>query len=431
MAPNCNADNKYKCYCSVCRVRYGGYNTVSAQTLKRHEKAEKIVELMQNNIQNEIIEETFEVESNEDTMDYIFDKENYFFLFSCYFGLILIFWQNRMTMKKDLPLSESNAVFGIEGNEYTGRNDFDNEEYETDGEMSDDEGFFHHFIVVAIILFVSLYVVDEGAVILILIVNKVLELFNDSFRLPLSVSGLKQLAGFGDLTKRITKYTACGKCHTIYDNDKSVPLCCISPKFGGSSLCSTTLFKARSESRIPKKAYIYYSVISSLKIFFCRPNFENNIDSWNCGPKYFDVVCCTIVNPMHNLFLGTAKRMMERWVADGIIDNKKLVAMQKAVEKIVLPPDYISLGTKIAKGFPYMKADKWKSWCLACRILVMPSICESDIATAHKYLEDFCKKCETLYSLDLLSPNIHLHLHLQDTTRDFGPVYGYWLFSFE
>ncbi|OAD81271.1 hypothetical protein PHYBLDRAFT_104605 [Phycomyces blakesleeanus NRRL 1555(-)] len=151
--------------------------------------------------------------------------------------------------------------------------------------------------------------------------------------------------------------------------------------------------------------------------------------------QYFDVVCCTIVDAMHNLFLGTAKRMMERWVADGIIDNKKLVAMQKTVGKIVLLPDYTSLGTKIAKGFPYIKADEWKSWCLvyspvvlkdvlplnkfrnwmlfikACRILVMSNICESDIAIAHKYLEDYCKMCETLYSLNLLSPNMHLHLH--------------------
>ncbi|OAD71017.1 hypothetical protein PHYBLDRAFT_72553 [Phycomyces blakesleeanus NRRL 1555(-)] len=136
MVPNRNADNKYKCYCSVCRVRYGGYNTVSAQTLKRHEKAEKIVEIMQNNIcmqynyifiyfKNEIIEETFEVESNEDTIDYIFESND-----------------NEVetpTLTRDLPLSESDAVFGIEGKEYTGRNDFDNEEYETNGEMSDDE----------------------------------------------------------------------------------------------------------------------------------------------------------------------------------------------------------------------------------------------------------------------------------------------------
>ncbi|OAD67758.1 hypothetical protein PHYBLDRAFT_151287 [Phycomyces blakesleeanus NRRL 1555(-)] len=28
--------------------------------------------------------------------------------------------------------------------------------------------------------------------------------------------------------------------------------------------------------------------------------------------QYFDIVCCTIIDPMHNLFLGTTKRMLER-----------------------------------------------------------------------------------------------------------------------
>ncbi|OAD66996.1 hypothetical protein PHYBLDRAFT_70351 [Phycomyces blakesleeanus NRRL 1555(-)] len=61
----------------------------------------------------------------------------------------------------------------------------------------------------------------------------------------------------------------------------------------------------------------------------------------------------------------------------------------------------------------------------------MPNVCESDIASAHKYREKFCQNCEALHNLDLISPNMHLHFHLQDTICDFGPVYGYWLFSFE
>ncbi|OAD74813.1 hypothetical protein PHYBLDRAFT_167158 [Phycomyces blakesleeanus NRRL 1555(-)] len=126
-----------------------------------------------------------------------------------------------------------------------------------------------------------------------------------------------------------------------------------------------------------------------------------------------------IIDPMHNLFLGTAKRMMDRWVADEIIADKKLAAMQKSVKKIVLPPDYTMLRNKIGKGFPYMKADEWKS------------ICKEDIESAHTHLQQFCHKCKSLYKLDLLSPNMHLHLHLWQTIVDFGPVYSYWLFSFE
>ncbi|KAI9006582.1 hypothetical protein CLU79DRAFT_780103, partial [Phycomyces nitens] len=129
--------------------------------------------------------------------------------------------------------------------------------------------------------------------------------------------------------------------------------------------------------------------------------------------------------------------------------------MQKMVEKMVLSPDYMALKTKIGKGFPFMKADEWKSWCLvyspvvlkgvlperhfrnwilfvnACRFLVKPRITQEEIGMAHQYLQDFCQGCESLYDADLLSPNMHLHLHLSKTIKDFGPVYGYWLFSFE
>ncbi|KAG2192665.1 hypothetical protein INT47_009235 [Mucor saturninus] len=67
----------------------------------------------------------------------------------------------------------------------------------------------------------------------------------------------------------------------------------------------------------------------------------------------------------------------------------------------------------------------------ACRCLTKPSISEDDIEEAHHNLEQFGKGCEQLYEPDLLSPNMHLHLHLCETILDFGPVYSYWLFGFE
>ncbi|OAD81234.1 hypothetical protein PHYBLDRAFT_138788 [Phycomyces blakesleeanus NRRL 1555(-)] len=122
---------------------------------------------------------------------------------------------------------------------------------------------------------------------------------------------------------------------------------------------------------------------------------------------------------------------------------------------MILPSDYTKLKTKIGKGFSHMKADEWKSWVLvyspvllkpvllsnmfngwmhyvkACRILVKPSISFIEIDQAHRYLQEFCQSCEDTYKPKVLTCNMHLHLHLHDTIRDFGPVYGYWLFGFE
>ncbi|KAG2191149.1 hypothetical protein INT47_012155 [Mucor saturninus] len=170
---------------------------------------------------------------------------------------------------------------------------------------------------------------------------------------------------------------------------------------------------------------------------------------------YFDLVRGTIIDPMHNLFLGTAKRMVEKWTASGLIVDRDLREMQKIAETMVLPVGYSMLKTKIGKGFPRMKADEWKSWVLvyspvllkyvlppanfanwidfvdACRILVKPTITYDDVESAHLHLQQFCQSCETLYPATILTCNMHLHLHLRDTVRDFGPVYGYWLFGFE
>ncbi|OAD75581.1 hypothetical protein PHYBLDRAFT_166812 [Phycomyces blakesleeanus NRRL 1555(-)] len=98
--------------------------------------------------------------------------------------------------------------------------------------------------------------------------------------------------------------------------------------------------------------------------------------------------------------------------------------MQAMAETMVVPMDYTVLGSKIGKGFGHMKADEWKSW-------VLPSITFSDLDDAHQLLQEFCNGCKCIYTANVLTCNMHLHPHLRETVRDFGPVYRYWLFGFE
>ena len=44
---------------------------------------------------------------------------------------------------------------------------------------------------------------------------------------------------------------------------------------------------------------------------------------------------------------------------------------------------------------------------------------------------DFCKLFEQLYGQRNYTINMHLHAHLMECVLDFGPVYSFWLFSFE
>ncbi|OAD69156.1 hypothetical protein PHYBLDRAFT_149559 [Phycomyces blakesleeanus NRRL 1555(-)] len=89
---------------------------------------------------------------------------------------------------------------------------------------------------------------------------------------------------------------------------------------------------------------------------------------------YFDPVWCTIIDPMHNLFLGTAKRMVQIWKELEYFDNQALLAMQDLANGVVVPPDYTRINKKIADGFSFMKADEWKSWCLIYSPFVLKRI---------------------------------------------------------
>ncbi|OAD74310.1 hypothetical protein PHYBLDRAFT_167725 [Phycomyces blakesleeanus NRRL 1555(-)] len=151
---------------------------------------------------------------------------------------------------------------------------------------------------------------------------------------------------------------------------------------------------------------------------------------------YLNLVRGTIIDPIHNLFLGTPKRLMNRWIKDEDIQDSDFAAMQKIAETMIVPGGYTSLNSKIGKQFLYMKADKlkfknWINFVDARCLLIKPTITFNEVNTAHQFLQTFCTRYDELYNAKILTCNMHLHLHLQNTICDFGPVYGYWLFGFE
>lgn len=67
----------------------------------------------------------------------------------------------------------------------------------------------------------------------------------------------------------------------------------------------------------------------------------------------------------------------------------------------------------------------------ACNILSQRIIKLSDVRTADALLELFCKQVERLCGREYCTPNMHLHIHLQQTILDFGPAHTTWCFGFE
>ncbi|KAG1032751.1 hypothetical protein G6F43_013704 [Rhizopus delemar] len=88
--------------------------------------------------------------------------------------------------------------------------------------------------------------------------------------------------------------------------------------------------------------------------------------------RYFDPVMFTVVDPMHNLYLGTAKKMMMIWRTTMknrrlMLTNEDMKTMVAEARNIQLPVGYdsSSLIRKMTTGeigFSHLKADEWKVW---------------------------------------------------------------------
>ena len=171
---------------------------------------------------------------------------------------------------------------------------------------------------------------------------------------------------------------------------------------------------------------------------------------------YFDPITMCIIDPMHNVFLGSVKHLYKNiWPKQNIIDDKDLPLIQSHVNTIVVPPNIGRIPRKIVSAFPSLTADEWKNWAclysiialhdvlpkehfecwrllaLACRYLCKWSLTSNDIEIIDMLLIKFCKCVEQLYGRLSVTSNMHLHGHLKDCLLDYGPPTSFWLFAFE
>ena len=169
---------------------------------------------------------------------------------------------------------------------------------------------------------------------------------------------------------------------------------------------------------------------------------------------YFDPIRYHVIDPMHNMLLGTAKHMFNVWVYIDVITPKKIDIIDGKMLETCVPSENMRSPNSMShyKGF---KSDEWKQWvqyyslyCLkkvlprkhfnvwqifvrACNLLLTRSISKGDVRDAHQLLVLFCQQFERVVGEQYCTPNMHMHLHLKSCIEDFGPVYGFWCYSFE
>lgn len=114
---------------------------------------------------------------------------------------------------------------------------------------------------------------------------------------------------------------------------------------------------------------------------------------------YFDIIRCHLVDPMHNLFLGTTKRMVSLWKENKYIVESNFDVLQQRVYSINAPSSIGRIPSKIAGGFAGFTAEQWMHWT----ILYSPIVLRDILPT-----EDYSIWCTFSKACSLLSrPYIH------------------------
>ena len=85
-----------------------------------------------------------------------------------------------------------------------------------------------------------------------------------------------------------------------------------------------------------------------------------------------------VIDPMHNLFLGTAKHMLHLWFREELISVVQYQCVQDNLNCMVVPSDIGHIPCKIASSISGFTADQFKNWTMIYSILALYGILPSE-----------------------------------------------------
>jgi hypothetical protein len=168
--------------------------------------------------------------------------------------------------------------------------------------------------------------------------------------------------------------------------------------------------------------------------------------------EYIDLIIFTTIDPMHNLFLGTAKYVFKNIFVDKL---KDLHTVQQIADSTITSNDIGRIPLKIEAGFSSFTAAQWKNFTLyyslhclygriddqsyrvwkyfveACHLLCRPVLSTQDVAQGHEKLMKFCTMFEQHFGLEKVTCNLHMHSHLVECILNYSSFHVFWLFAME
>lgn len=190
-------------------------------------------------------------------------------------------------------------------------------------------------------------------------------------------------------------------------------------------------------------------------------NHHHSSDTTMIEKLPIDCVKNVVVDPMHNVYMGVMKQLMNLWInvrkKAYSISVKNIELLTKRIFAIAkqLPSEF-SRTPRTLKHFKRYKATEFRQFTLytlvvilngilpekyynhflkfhcAIRILCTPKDCIKNNDLAHELLEDFVREFGSLYEYRSLSHNVHSLLHLAEDVRNLNcPLDSYSAFKFE
>lgn len=171
--------------------------------------------------------------------------------------------------------------------------------------------------------------------------------------------------------------------------------------------------------------------------------------------SYFDAIEFNVIDPMHNLFLGVAKTCWRVWCSQKLLTEKDQQTVSDRLDELMTSHTGDCLPTEIKTNWGPWTANNWKIFTLCASTYCLAGVLPEE---HQKYWQHFVKACMRLCRREILSedaeqansdliqafkgfekyngkgtvtPNMHLACHLKDCISNFGPIYSFWLFSFE
>ena len=142
------------------------------------------------------------------------------------------------------------------------------------------------------------------------------------------------------------------------------------------------------------------------------------------------------------LFLGTAKNVVKLWIKSSFLSKKDLQVLEDKINSLDIGTGIGQLPHRIESNYWANTASQWKNWTLMysmfCLKHLLPDICsclpvlsKRDLLKADPPFVKFGERFEQLYAKKDVTPNMHLHCHLNECDIYCGPVHVFWCFSFE